>query len=307
MMRISGNCATLRSLASCCVLAVILSCPAVAQDFADSGFIVLVGDANGDGRDDLLLLAEEKFTIIGYDVPFPVPVPSPVATFAILSTSNGGYYIEDQPSGTLTASSAWQPGNHEFVYGDVLANGVDEILIRALAADSVSFLIAIDALGTPVLLQNLSSTAISIDLGATGTEIALEDADGDGQADLYLRIDGLLQHVFLADSAGMFQIPDDDQTSVMVAWNTFRFALDDGDVQSALLQINPRARSKYEPALLALGPNVRAVSGNWSGIKEISTSGNFAEYTVFETIDGVQRMHIITFQKQGESWMLLEF
>jgi len=99
--------------------------------------------------------------------------------------------------------------------------------------------------------------------------------------------------------------PDEDQ--IAVTWNAFRSALDNGDVASAIEQVSPSARGKYEPALLALGSNVQFASGNWSEIKEIQTTGTLAEYTIFQTINGVQRMHIITFQKVGSDWKLLEF
>ena len=45
----------------------------------------------------------------------------------------------------------------------------------------------------------------------------------------------------------------------------------------------------------------------WSAIKEIRTTDEFAEYTVFETVEGTQRMHIIMFNKDGDSWKQAEF
>ena len=74
-----------------------------------------------------------------------------------------------------------------------------------------------------------------------------------------------------------------------------------------MLHVLPSKHSKYEPAFSALGPSVKSLSANWSDIKEVKIYDIFAEYTLVETIDGVERLHIIMFQKDGDIWKLAEF
>lgn len=101
--------------------------------------------------------------------------------------------------------------------------------------------------------------------------------------------------------------PPTEQDEIQATWNQFRTALDNGDVTAAMQFISPTAHSRYEPALLALGDNVRNLTAGWSEIKEIRVDSEFAEYTVFVTRDGQTRLHIVTLQLQEGVWRLLEF
>lgn len=101
--------------------------------------------------------------------------------------------------------------------------------------------------------------------------------------------------------------PPQDDEEIAKAWSAFRSALDAGDVSSAMLHVMPSKRSRFEPAFLALGPGVKSLSANWSDPKEVKIYDHFAEYLLVETIDGVERLHFIMFQKDGETWKLAEF
>lgn len=280
---------------------------AYAQDFDPAEYEIFSGDVNNDGNIDLLFLAERRIIIVTFDILIPVVIGPKLDTFAVLSDNPDGYYIDLDPAQSLIEHSAWTAGTHNVLLGDVTGSGSNELLVVAQGPDSTAALIGFDVSGNPFVLQDLSSAAVGVDLGATGTVVELRDSNGDGRDDLYIRVEGLLQYLVLANTSGQFDFPDDDQSSVYLTWSTFCASLDDGDVASALNQIYPRARENYDGPLNGLGAGVQNVTATWSNIKEVSTTDRFAEYTVFQQTENGQRMHFVTFMKDGDQWYLLTF
>jgi len=116
-------------------------CPVHAQapsPYADAlrraEYQISLADLNGDGRDDLLLLAKRVIVILPLDddllIPLALPPPSP--TFILWSQSDGTYTMDSTPASSTITHPAWQlTSDYALVFGDILGNGIGAMLISA--------------------------------------------------------------------------------------------------------------------------------------------------------------------------------
>lgn len=157
--------------------------------------------------------------------------------------------FDANPSRERINHPAWQAASHDLVFGDVMGTGNNALLLRARTGGAPSFMIVTSAAnGTPVLLQQLSTSSLGVDISGPPTAVSLRDTNRDGRADLVVSADGLITAVLVADANGMFASVDDDRDKVMVAWRAFWAALDDGDIQSAQRLISSTSRGRYGPS-----------------------------------------------------------
>lgn len=272
-----------------------------------SQYRVFMGDVNGDGVLDVLVKAQLNITFVDIDMLVPIMLKPASPTFVLLS-SGGTYSLTTNPSTALLNHAAWQASSHDLVFGDVLGSGNNAMLLRSRTAGGPNFLIVTSSsTGAPVLLQQLSVANLGVDIGGSTHSVSLIDTNRDGRADLVLRTNGTIDTVFAASADGLFAAPQDEKDRVMMAWRAFCTALDAGDLASAQQFISPVTRAKYMTGLTNLGPAVTTFTSTLAQPREVSTSGNFAEYALTQTYNGSTYLHLIVFRKSDNRWRLEEF
>ena len=182
----------------------------------------------------------------------PAPNFPNACTLVLLSSIGGTYSLDANPPPSIVNSSVWQAGSHDVVFGDVLGNGTRAMVIRARTQGGASFLIATSVTGAPQLLEQLTTARLGIDISAAGTTVELSDTNGDGRADMTVKMNGAVTNVFLADASGMFDKGTDETTtqnntvaSVRAVWGGFGAALNAGNTSQALQYVSTASAPYY--------------------------------------------------------------
>jgi hypothetical protein len=294
----------LRALTGACV---VLAVPVVgfaqapADIFGRAEYVVRSGDVNGDGYIDIVAKARQRIAMIALDdLSFPIPIPSTVASFAIISDSTGNYSLTTSVTAALLANSAWRLGTHDLRYGDILGNGAGGAIIEARNAGDPSFSVSATPAGVPQLLQKLNDSSIGYDLAATGTTSYLSDRSGDGRADLTIERNGFIAAVLYADSNGVFTY--NREGTVRAVWLGFKGFLDAGNSASALGYIAADSVPVYTDILQQLGGHVRDIGASWSDIRLISMSDRFASFSIVDTAESRRTIHVLVFIRENGRW-----
>jgi hypothetical protein len=269
--------------------------------FSRADYEVRSGDVNGDGRIDILARARQKFAMIALDdLMIPIPIRSPVSTFAIMSDSSGNYSLTTDVSAALLANPAWRPGTHDLRYGDILGNGAGGAIIEARNAGDPSFSVNATPGGIPRLLQTLNGSSIGFDLAAAGTTSSLSDRNGDGRTDLTIERNGFIASVLHADSNGLFSYSAEG--TVRAVWLGFKGFLDAGNTASALGYIAADSAPMYTDILQQLGTHVREIGASWGDIRLISMSEKFASFSIADTAESRRTIHVLVFIRENGRW-----
>ena len=73
----------------------------------------------------------------------------------------------------------------------------------------------------------------------------------------------------------------------------------------ALNELTPNAQEKYGPVFTALQNNLPTIVAGFSNLQIVDINTEYAEYAVNRTIDGVNRVFLINFVKDGNgAWKL---
>ena len=193
---------------------------------------------------------------------------------------------------------------------DVDGDGKDECLIPP-AGGAPAFVVNCDPRESLSIIQQLTVGAIGYDLGALGISEELVDWNGDGRADLVLRMEGQILTVLIASPAGTF--PVDDSTganggvaaAIAILWSDFRDRINSNDRVGAASMFRLNARQRYEDAFTSLGSMAETMDDGWSALTPLSVNAEYAEYFLRQTISGVTRGYIVTFVKQQDgTWAI---
>ena len=274
-------------------------------------YTVRAGDYNSDGIVDLLLLPKRRVVIIDYDVPFPV-IAKPASPAFVLLSSGGTYTLNASPSAAILNSTVWQASTYAPTYGDTLGNGSVNLLLQASSSGKPSFLITTSPTdGQPQLLENLSASALGIDLSAASTVSSLQDVNWDGRTDLIVYTNGTLVTAFVAATNGTFAPPPPETGGAgLAAWRAFCAALTVGDAASATNLLSGDARSVFSSALSVLGQqtSMTALTQQWSEPVLVSNESDFSTFAVTQPEEAGQvKLHLVTVILESGRWVVHSF
>lgn len=154
-------------------LMLMISGPASAGTYdgamGRTNYVVMTGDVNGDGQNDVLMKAVPKLVMIPIDddlnVPVPIPVPSP--TFALISSSYGVYTLLTNPGTDVLANSAWKTATQQLSYAGAAGAFASSVTITATTGEQASFVVSMAA--DSGVLQITSTTAPAVDTTSGGS------------------------------------------------------------------------------------------------------------------------------------------
>jgi hypothetical protein len=88
-------------------------------------------------------------------------------------------------------------------------------------------------------------------------------------------------------------------------WAAMNDALVAGDKERALAHLSPHARVKYGPVFDQLLPDMPAIVASYSPLQRAALRPEFGEYAINRTLEGVNRIFFIYFERDGHGvWHL---
>lgn len=124
-----------------------------------TSYAVWTGDINGDGQNDVMLIAAKRFTFIPVDDDLIIPIltASRSPTFVLMSNSYGNYTLIANPDDALLHDGAWLRGAQTLTFSGASGSFADSVTIQAANNYQASFVVAMSA--TSGQLQLTSTTA----------------------------------------------------------------------------------------------------------------------------------------------------
>ena len=96
-------------------------------------------------------------------------------------------------------------------------------------------------------------------------------------------------------------------TMFTAVWNAMNIALVAGDKDTALGYLTDSAKEKYGPVFDALLPYMPDIIGSYSSLQRVSISSHVADYAINRTINGEDRIFLISFLKEDDGvWRIDE-
>ncbi|MEJ7804687.1 MAG: hypothetical protein WKG03_02035 [Telluria sp.] len=148
------------AIAAVALLAVGLTAHAGTYDGAmgRTAYVVMSGDINGDGQNDVLFKAMPKFVLIPLDddLSIPIRIAPPSPTFALVSTGYGQYTLVTNPDAQTIGRAEWKPATQQITYYGAEGAFAASVAIRPTSNDQAGFVVSMTSTGQ---LQISSVTA----------------------------------------------------------------------------------------------------------------------------------------------------
>lgn len=153
--------------------------------------VVHAGDFNGDGKADLFVQAKPDFTIIDYEIPFPIPVYPP-GRFGIANAkaANGNGELFYTPALQIWdrryQDFDWSAANYEAVVGDFNGDGRADILLQGRRAGMTNAEFVVSS-GGQVTSGNVLSDPVLLTATADQFRLYAGNFDGTSGTGIYLQ------------------------------------------------------------------------------------------------------------------------
>ncbi len=96
-----------------------------------------------------------------------------------------------------------------------------------------------------------------------------------------------------------------DMAAIESVLRIYNQAIRDGDQESALAQVNPDSRSRFEGLVEALGSSAKEWATNWQDVTPIDIGDEIAIYAVVQIEDGVETGYSILFVRHPKlGWLI---
>jgi sugar lactone lactonase YvrE len=89
-------------------------------------------------------------------------------------------------------------------------------------------------------------------------------------------------------------------------WATFKARLQAGDIPGALDHVVPRVRPRFASVFQQLGVSLPAIAAGLGNLEVLEQGGNLAETAILQMENGVPRLHLIYFRRDGLGRWLIE-
>ncbi len=127
----------------CAALSSVATAGSYDGAFSKTKYTVLTADINGDGRDDVMLLASKQFAMIPLDeLTIPIAFPAPGPTFILVSNAAGYYTLVPNPDQASIKNPAWRPSSQKLTFTGPYGPYADAMNITAINGSQASFAIA---------------------------------------------------------------------------------------------------------------------------------------------------------------------
>jgi hypothetical protein len=155
---------------------------------------------------------------------------------------------------------------------------------------------------------------VELDAEGTGDFVSVTDRDwgridhtytGHGKRVAVLRIvdDSGFEH--LHEVPITLTDPGDIDGAVRATWDAMNAALVAGDKRRALTFVSPWSREQYSAVFDALMPQMRTIVSEYSELRRVSLAEGYAEFAIARTVDGTQRVFMVTFvQDEHGRWLM---
>jgi RHS repeat-associated protein len=125
---------------------------------------VFAGDFNGDGRTDLLIQAKPNFTMINYDVPFPIPTYPPNMNGVVLAQTGSTIFTSAgvQTWSRMSNGVDWSPLTNNVIIGTT-GTGPAVVILQAKNSGKTSY----ELVGSAIASATASSSSAIFPSSAT--------------------------------------------------------------------------------------------------------------------------------------------
>lgn len=126
-------------------------------------YIVLTGDINNDGQNDVLMKAVPTMVMVPMDddFSFPLVVAPASASFALVSTAYGAYTLVTNPDAATIGRAEWKAGTQQVTFYGAEGDLAGSVSIRAASAEQASFVVSMSASSGQLQISSITPPVLN--------------------------------------------------------------------------------------------------------------------------------------------------
>lgn len=126
-------------------------------------YVLLTGDINNDGQNDVLMKAMPSVVFIPLDDELSVPITTAPASpsFALVSTAYGAYTLVTNPDAATMARVEWKAGTQQVTFYGAEGEFAGSVAIKAVSGEQASFVVSMAAASGQLQISSITPPAIN--------------------------------------------------------------------------------------------------------------------------------------------------